>query len=315
MVGVAAVLTVALVGGVAAADPVPTAAQAERMVLALQDKMGTATEDYNQARDELEASARRQVTLRKSTATLSRKVDTATATVAEFAAEAYRGGSMSMFTAVMSSGSPQMFLDQMATLDLLNADERRQLDQLLSARAKLQSDQAQLASERKLQTGQIQRLRDRKKQIETDLFKWTSLQDRYGFARASRSEIRIGPLVYAGPATGRAREAVAFAYSQMGKPYVWGASGPGSYDCSGLTMAAWNRAGVSMPHSARAQYDMFPKVPLDQLQPGDLVYYPGHIAIYVGDGMVIHAPTTGDVVRKAPFQRAGPGVVGAVRPS
>jgi cell wall-associated NlpC family hydrolase len=315
LVGIVAVVTVALTGGPAVAEPAPTEAQAERTVLALQGKMEVATEDYNQARDALDASARRQAALGKDSAALWRRVDAATAVVSEFAAEAYRGGTMSMFTAVMTSGSPQTFLDQMSTLEVINSGERLEIERLVAARRTLATQQAQLAVERKAQNQAFARLRQRKAQIEADLRKWTSLQDRYGFARASRSGERILPGVYIGPASGRARRAVQFAYAQMGKPYSWGADGPGAYDCSGLTMAAWRSAGVSMAHSARGQYNSFPKVPLSAMEPGDLVYYPGHIALYVGDGMVIHAPTTGDVVRRVPYARAGRNVIGAARPS
>jgi cell wall-associated NlpC family hydrolase len=313
VVGIAAVLTVVLGAGSAAATP--TAAEAQRTVMALQDKMGAATEQYNQTRDALDTSARRQAALQKQSAVLWSRVEKSADAVARFAAIAYRGGNMSMFTAIMTSGSPQTFMDQMSTLEVLNAGERVQLDQLLAVRAQLTRQQAALTAERRVQTRALKALGARKKQIEADLAEWTALQERYGFARASRSGERIGPEVYAGPASGRARDAVAFAYSQMGKPYSWGADGPGAYDCSGLTMAAWRTAGVSMPHSAKGQYHSFPKVRLDALEPGDLVYYPGHIAIYVGDGMVIHAPTTGDVVRKVPVAKAGSHIIGAARPT
>jgi cell wall-associated NlpC family hydrolase len=311
--GIAAVLTVVLGAGSAAAAP--TAAEAQRTVLELQNKMDAATEQYNQSRDALDAGARRQADLQKQSAALWSRVQASSDAVARFAATAYRGGSMSMFTAIMTSGSPQMFMDQMATLEILNAGERVDLDRLLAVRDQLARQQAALAAERRVQARQLKALADHRKEIEGDLAKWTALQDRYGFARASRSGLRIGPILYTGPASGRARDAVSFAYAQMGKPYSWGADGPGSYDCSGLTMASWRSAGVSMPHSARGQYDAFRKVPLDALEPGDLVYYPGHIAMYVGDGMVVHAPTTGDVVRKVPMERAGSRIIGAVRPS
>jgi peptidoglycan DL-endopeptidase CwlO len=118
------------------------------------------------------------------------------------------------------------------------------------------------------------------------------------------------------PPSGRAAAAIAFARAQLGKPYVYAASGPDSYDCSGLTMAAWGAAGVSLPHYSGAQYDMLPKVPLSAMQPGDLVFWGGggsqHVGIYIGGGLMIHAPHTGDVVKIAPVYGSP---VGAARPT
>jgi cell wall-associated NlpC family hydrolase len=118
------------------------------------------------------------------------------------------------------------------------------------------------------------------------------------------------------PPSGRAAAAIAFARAQLGKPYVYAASGPDSYDCSGLTMAAWGAAGVSLPHYSGAQYDMLPKVPLDAMQPGDLVFWGAggsqHVGIYIGGGLMIHAPHTGDVVQIAPVFGSP---VGAARPT
>ncbi len=114
----------------------------------------------------------------------------------------------------------------------------------------------------------------------------------------------------------RAAAAIAFAEAQLGKPYQYAATGPGSYDCSGLTMMAWAAAGVSMPHYSGAQYAMFPHVPLDQLQPGDLLFWgtdgSEHVAMYIGGGMQIAATHTGDYVR---IQPEGSDPVGAARPT
>jgi cell wall-associated NlpC family hydrolase len=108
---------------------------------------------------------------------------------------------------------------------------------------------------------------------------------------------------FAGPVRPSAMTAVRAAASQIGKPYRWGAAGPDAYDCSGLTMWAWARAGVSLPHSSRAQYASLPHVPMSQLAPGDLVFRGNpihHVGIYKGGGVVIAAPHSGESVREGP---------------
>ncbi len=105
-----------------------------------------------------------------------------------------------------------------------------------------------------------------------------------------------------------AATAVAYAKAQLGKPYRYAGVGPDAYDCSGLTMMAWAQAGVSMPHGSIAQGNMFPRVPDNALEPGDLViYYPDHhhVGMYVGNGMTISATHTGDFVRLQPVFRSG----------
>ncbi|HTN80892.1 MAG TPA: C40 family peptidase [Acidimicrobiales bacterium] len=140
-------------------------------------------------------------------------------------------------------------------------------------------------------------------------------------ARARQQQSRTGRTSTAGrnvpaPSAG-VGGAIAAARSQLGVPYRWAASSPGSgFDCSGLTSWAWARAGKSLPHSSRAQYASLPHVPLDQLQPGDLVFFGGHsvnhVGIYIGGGMMIHAPHTGATVEVATIYRRG--LIGAARP-
>lgn len=122
-------------------------------------------------------------------------------------------------------------------------------------------------------------------------------------------------------ASGTAQGAVAAARTRTGSPYVWGATGPSTFDCSGLTQWAYGQAGIAIPRTSRQQYAGLPKVALDRLQPGDLVFYASgsspesihHVALYLGGGRVLHAPHTGDVVREASV--AMPGLFGAVRPA
>jgi cell wall-associated NlpC family hydrolase len=105
------------------------------------------------------------------------------------------------------------------------------------------------------------------------------------------------------PADQARKKVVAYAYAQLGKPYVVGGAGPSSFDCSGLSMMAWLQVGVAMQHGSQSQYDSFPHIPLNQLQPGDLVFFgtsgPSnhHVGIVVGNNMMIDAPHTGANVR------------------
>jgi len=108
---------------------------------------------------------------------------------------------------------------------------------------------------------------------------------------------------YDGPASGRAKAALDFAYAQLGKPYEWGSTGPDSFDCSGLTGAAWGAAGVSLPRTVKQQYDAGRKVGQADMQPGDIIYWYNdtqHNGMYVGDGQAIHAPRTGKNVEITP---------------
>jgi peptidoglycan DL-endopeptidase CwlO len=115
------------------------------------------------------------------------------------------------------------------------------------------------------------------------------------------------------PASGSAGAAISFAQAQLGKPYEYGGTGPGSFDCSGLTMMSWAAAGVSMGHNDATQHNSFPHVPLEALAPGDIVWYSGHVGLYVGNGMVIHASSSHNAVVYVPLASSGPWVEG-VRP-
>ena len=107
--------------------------------------------------------------------------------------------------------------------------------------------------------------------------------------------------------------------AQIGKPYVWGATGPGSYDCSGLTQAAWKAAGVSLPRTTYDQVNAGTTVPVSQAQPGDLVFFYDdvtHVGIYIGNGMMIHAPKPGAYVREESIYYDGDSAIHSiVRPA
>lgn len=308
LVGAATMLSAAP----ARAEPPPSLHQVQLAIGTLQARMQVATEQYNQARDALNGVNVQRQRISASMAALQPRLMAETRRVAEFAAAAYRGGDVGMLTALLSSGSPETLLSELATLQMLNRQRRAGLDGLLSVRRQFAAQQSALAQTVAAQNRGMHAIAVQQRAIQTDLARWQELRDKY-FPDAG--DAQVYPQVYEGPATGAARKALTYAYAQMGSPYRWGASGPDEFDCSGLTLASWRTAGVSMPHSASGQYATFRKVPVSDLRPGDLVYYPHHIAIYAGRGYVVHAPQAGDVVRRAPMAKAGQGVIGAVRPS
>ncbi|MFF7186130.1 NlpC/P60 family protein [Streptomyces sp. NPDC008222] len=117
----------------------------------------------------------------------------------------------------------------------------------------------------------------------------------------------------------QAAKVLAFARAQIGKPYVWGATGPGSYDCSGLTQAAWKTAGVTLPRTTYDQVNVGTTVPLADARPGDLIFFYddiSHVGIYIGNGMMIHAPKPGAYVREESVYYGGASIIhSVVRPA
>ncbi|WP_405087524.1 NlpC/P60 family protein [Microbispora sp. NBC_01389] len=206
------------------------------------------------------------------------------------------------------------------------AEQSRTADEVRQAR-----DAAQRAVEDQL--GQTQLIEREKEEISERLDAARARFDELRRARsaarqrsrrqapAAQSSMAI-PAWTAGLASGRGGEAAQWALKQIGKPYVWAAAGPSGFDCSGLTMRAWQRAGVSLDHWTGTQWTSGRHVPLKELRSGDLLFYgrlsrsPGtihHVGLYIGRGMMVHAPQTGDVVRIAPIWRHD--LVGATRPA
>ena len=222
--------------------------------------------------------------------------------VASIAMAAYVNGSASAvpssLTAIVASNSADDMVGGLALLSQVANARQEELAGFQRIRASYQAQQAQLNNLIAQETAQQRGLQSQRATINKKLSQLYALR-----ARAFGSATESGGSSHAVPPyiPGRGGAVVKFAYAQLGKPYVWAADGPGSYDCSGLTMAAYRSVGVSLPHNAAMQWDVVHHISRSELSPGDLVFYNslGHVAIYIGNDQIIHAPNAGEVVKIA----------------
>lgn len=256
----------------------------------------------------------------------------------------YEGGEFSATGALLSSPSGSSYLDQLDTMSMVSAHNAQVVADFTAARrqaadaaqraeglvADAQKTRDALAKQRRATAAQIAKYKKVLANLTAEQRALIASRSHVSVSRVQRAvQEAQSPVTTTGgaidPATGgfvtavspAAQTAVQFALAQVGKPYVWGAAGPGSYDCSGLTMSAWAAAGVSLPHSAYQQYSYGTHVSLSQLEPGDLIfmYTPiSHVTIYIGRGLMVSAPQTGEDVQVVPVSEFGSDIVGATRP-
>lgn len=321
-----AIAAVVLPSGIGAAAPSShlSLSQVKAQIAVLNSKAERIAEAYDSAHNQLSALQRKEAITNRQLAADQRRLTAVQSKLARSAAAAYRTGGLSATMSLVSSGSAETFLNQTSTLEEVARFQRDQIAAATAAQramnaAKVVHD-AQVAQQKKTlatissQRSQINRLISQQHQI---LNRLTAAAHRAYVAQqaAVTSHAVAQRHMYSGPATGQAAAAVQFAYAQLGKPYVYGGAGPNSYDCSGLTMRAWEAAGVSLPHNAAAQQASIPAVSLSSLQPGDLVFFGSpayHVAIYIGGGRIIQAPHTGASVEITPLAYMPPS--GAGRP-
>ena len=242
------------------------------------------------------------------------------------AAAMYEGGSFSATGALLSSNSGSSYLDQLQTLSMISSHTAQIVRGLTAAQKTADAARANAKTLLKAAKDKRDALAAKRTQVDHQLDKYRTLLDSLTAAQRAAYQRQVNPTVSSSRVSQlrakvphanskAAAQAVRFALNQVGKPYVYGAAGPGSYDCSGLTMAAWASAGVSLPHSAADQYNYGRHVSFGQLEPGDLLFYYspiGHVTIYIGDGLMVSAPQDGEDVSVVPAVQ-GNGYVGSTR--
>ncbi|MEU9141631.1 NlpC/P60 family protein [Streptomyces sp. NPDC048404] len=335
-------VTIALAGaatatgfdGVGHADPQLSPAQVKARVDKLYEEAEAATQKYDGAKEKAGQAETNLSKLRDEAARREERLNSAREALGSMAAAQYRSGGLDPVVQLALSDRPDQYLEGAALAERVGtrqsaeiAGVRKQLGELEQLRgaahielAALKSRQAELKQHKKTvneKLGAARRLLDRLTPKQR-----TQYVERGGAGdqqHASRDASRESAPVPASGASGtsgaaeagttaapnsRAAAAVAYAYAKLGSPYVWGATGPNAFDCSGLAQAAYRSAGVSLPRTTYSQINAGRRVALSELQPGDLVFfYSGitHVGIYVGNGQMIHAPNPSAPVRVAPI--------------
>jgi len=317
---VAGAVSFILLGPALSAHADPSLDEVRQQLDAKSGDLEKIVEAYNKANEELKTTQGQATALAEKMKPLEDKLNAASAVVGQISQAAFKGGKVGTINALLSSNSGSTFVDQLGTLDQIARYQQHQISGYKDAKATFDVEKGKLDTLLATQSATEQDLGGKKKQIEGEVADLKALRDKLTAAGGGGGSSNGSGPKYNGPpppyVPGKAGIAVNFAYGAIGKPYVWAGTGNPGYDCSGLTQAAWGAAGVKLPHSAAMQYNQLPKVSRADLQPGDLIVTngQGHVGIYVGDGMAIHASTYGVPVKKAPMSDLGP-VVGYVRPS
>ncbi|MFE9093687.1 NlpC/P60 family protein [Streptomyces sp. NPDC007264] len=289
-----------------------------------------ATEAYNATSEKLKKQRAEVARLDGRLALARLAVHGSRGEIGRLARQQYRSSTeISRYVRVLLARDPQHALDEGHVIGQLArgragtlrrlAGAEKQADELArTARAALREQTALAGRQKKEQDdvrGQLKEIEKLIASLSAGRLAELAEFERGGAAAAQRRFLASGTLSGERAPTDAGDRALRYAVGQIGKPYEWGAAGPGSYDCSGLTSRAWEHAGQAIPRTSQQQWARLRHVPLKRLRPGDLViYFPEatHVALYLGDGMVVQAPRPGEKIKVSPI--ASYPVLGAVRP-
>ena len=317
----------AMVTQVAGAAPQPSIDQVRTTINTLTGEFNKANQQYDQVEEQLTAADARLKQLNKQVDRDNAQYQAARKLVVQIADSTYEDSGSTSLAGLLTSADPSQVLAEASLIAQVTGTRNLETEAFLTDATQLSSVQqeqqhteqgiAQLAAQRKGTKDHIASLLSKQNSILSSLTNTELAQVQQGTVQGGTG---ITNAVYSGPTGSQADTAVAFVFRQLGCTYSYGSTGPcgSGFDCSGLVMSAWAAAGITIPRDTFQQWAALPHISTSDLQPGDLLYYDGigHVAMYVGDGMIIDAPTEGEVVREIPMDTAwyADSLDGAARP-
>ncbi|MGY2004091.1 C40 family peptidase [Blastococcus sp. SYSU DS1024] len=313
LVSAVAALTVTVLPGTASAVP-GTADEVAAQVAEASHELEVVSEQLNEARVVLEGHQRDAQAASEAVAEAEARLGSLDGHMRRLARSVYTGSGMSQLDVLLTSNSADQLVDQLGTLDVIAGHTSEVLTEV--SRAAEDAEQARDAAEKAAADARraVERIAGQQEELEAKI---ADYQRRYEAltapqqAQVAQAHGGAGLPAPTGsviaPSTA-AQVAVNTALAQLGDPYVWGAGGPNAFDCSGLTSYAYAAAGVTLPHSSRSQSQMGRPVSRGELQPGDLLFFyspVSHVGMYIGNGQMVHASTSGQPVKVASVDSMG----------
>ncbi|MFI1156297.1 NlpC/P60 family protein [Streptomyces sioyaensis] len=319
------------------ADPAKTAdADARHLddvrkkIDALYRKAEQATDAYNAAKEQVDVQQKQIVQLARTIDTTQHKLAALKRQAGALASAQYRGGGLPAEAKLVLNADPERFLDNATLARKGQLAAKRVMSQLAHLKGDLQRYSASAtdrwekleANRKKKESAQrdIKKQIDAAKELESRLAakekdRLKKLEDEQAF-KQQQKWLDSGVLKdISNKASAGGKKAISYATAQIGKDYVWGAEGPDTFDCSGLTLRSWQAAGRTIPRTSQEQWRQLPRVALKDMRPGDLIIYfsdASHVGMYLGDGAIVHAPRPG---RQVTITGAGSmPILGVVRP-
>lgn len=293
----------------AGAQPQPSIDQVRATINTLTGEFNKANQQYDQVEEQLGTASTRLKQVDRQLAGDQARYEAARKLVVQVADSSYEDSSSTSLAGLLTASDPSQMLAEASILQQITGTRNLESQAFLADASQLEAVQqeqqhtrqgiAQLAAQRKATKDHISELLAKQNSILNSLTNTQLTAVQQGTVNSGGGTTHA---TYAGPTGSQADSAVAFVFKQLGCPYSYGSTGPcgAGFDCSGLVMAAWARAGVTVPRDTYAQWAALPHISESALQPGDLLYYNGigHVAMYVGGGMIVDAPAAGQPVRE-----------------